>query len=230
MVNQYDAFWKAFAISSAVFMTGIYVGILLDSGRVDAVRAEYTGMDIQTSDARLQNLYYQTLGDTENFCGPAIEENLAFSEKVYREGLRIDEYEKVNKFAPALIDEKRRYVLLKLQFWLNAIGLKKACNANYVNVVYFYSHYNGTAQEQVQSAVLRNLKEKYGRDMMLIPLPLDMNITTIEAIKKQYGISASPTILIDEKTVLTGLQGLGDLDEKVGKALEEGRMQRPAKE
>ena len=224
-MNQYDAFWKAFAISAAVFMTGVYVGILLDSGRVDEVRAEYTGMDIQTSDARLQSLYYQTFGGTENFCGPAIEENLAFSDKVYRQGLKIDEYEKVNKFAPTLIDEKRRYVLLKLQFWLNAIELKKTCDADYVNVVYFYSHYNGTAQEQVQSTVLRDLKEKYGRDMMLIPLPMDMNISTIDAIKKQYGIVSSPTILIDEKTVLSGLQGVDALDGRISRALQEKRVQ-----
>jgi len=215
MVKQFDAFWKAFAISAAVFMTGIYVGVLLDSGRVDEVRAEYTGMDIQTSDARLQSLYYQTFKNTSNFCGPAINENLAFSDKVYREGLKIDQYEKVNKFAPALIGEKRRYVLLKLQFWLNAIELKKTCNASYVNVVYLYSHYNATVQEQVQSTVLMDLKNQYGPEMMLIPLPLDLNITTIEIIKKQYGIKTSPTILIDEKIKLEGLQTKDFLNEKI---------------
>ena len=215
MVKQFDAFWKAFAISAAVFMTGIYVGVLLDAGRVDEVRAEYTGMDIQTSDARLQSLYYLTFQNTSNFCGPAINENLAFSDKVYQEGLKIDQYEKVNKFAPALIEEKRRYVLLKLQFWLNAIGLKKTCNASYVNVVYLYSHYNATVQEQVQSTVLMELKNQYGSEMMLIPLPLDLNITTIDIIKNQYGIKTSPTILIDEKIKLEGLQTKDFLNEKI---------------
>jgi len=213
VVNQFDTFWKAFVITAAVFMTGIFAGVLLDSGRVDEVRNEYTSMDIQTSDARLQTLYYQTFENTTNFCGPAIEENLAFADKVYREGIRIDQYEKVNKLAPSLIQEKKRYVLLKLQFWLNCINLKKTCNASYVNVVYFYSHYNTTTQEQVQSAVLMDLKNQYGRDMMLIPLPIDLNITSIEMIKKQYGITLTPTILINEKIKLQGLQERNTLAE-----------------
>jgi len=214
-VNQFDAFWKALAITSVIFVTGIFVGVWLDSGRVEQVRDEYNTMDIRSSDARLQTLYYQTLNNTPNFCGPAIEENLAFSDKVYEEGLRIEAYEKVNKLAPSLIKDKTRYVLLKLQFWLNCIQLKRACNATYTNVVYFYSHYNTTMQEQVQSAVLTDLKNKYGPDIMLIPLPTDLNITTIEIIKKQYGIETTPTILIDERIKLEGLQKKEALEEKI---------------
>ena len=206
MVKQFDAFWKAFFITSAIFLLGIYAGVWLDSGRVEEVRQENANMDIQTSDARIQSLYYQTFGNSTNFCGPAIDGNLVFADKVYQEGLRIDEYERVNKFAPSLIRDKTRYVLLKLQFWLNCIDIKRSCNAKYVNVVYFYSHYNTTVQENVQSAVLLDLKDQLGADMMLIPLPTDLNITSIDMIKKQYGITTTPTILIDEKIKLEGLQ------------------------
>jgi hypothetical protein len=220
MVKQYDAFWKAFLITSAIFMLGVFAGVWLDSARVEEVRQEYVGMEIQTSDARIQTLYYQTFKNSTNFCGPAIQENLRFADKVYQEGLRIDAYEKVNKLAPSLISDKKRYVLLKLQFWLNCIELKSSCDAKYVNVVYFYSHYNTSAQENVQSAVLMDLKNKYGADMMLIPLPADLNITSIDLIKSQYGITETPTILINERIKLAGLQEKNGLSGIVARALE----------
>jgi len=217
-VNQFDAFWKAFAITSVIFMMGIFVGVWLDAGRVEQVRDEYTNMEIRSIDARLQTLYYQTLSNTSNFCGPAIEENLRFADKVYEEGLRIEQYEKVNKLASSLIKDKTKYVLLKLQFWLNCIELKRTCKATYTNVVYFYSHYNTTMQENVQSAVLMSLKNEYGPDLILIPLPVDLNITTIDIIKKQYGIRTTPTILIDERIKLEGLQKKEILEEKIKEA------------
>ncbi|MBN2250450.1 MAG: hypothetical protein JW724_00055 [Candidatus Altiarchaeota archaeon] len=217
MVTQFDAFWKAFAITAVIFVVGVLVGVWLDSSRVEAVREEYVNMEIRSSDARMQSLYYrtQTLSNLSDFCGPAIEENLAFADKVYADGLRLEQYEKVNKLAPSLIKDKTRYTLLKLQFWLNCIELRKTCNASYTNLVYFYSHYNTTTQEQVQGAVLMDLKSECGPDLMLIPLPTDLNITTIEIIKKQYDITTTPALLIDERIKLEGLQSREALSQTI---------------
>ncbi|MBN2014698.1 MAG: hypothetical protein JW778_05915 [Candidatus Altiarchaeota archaeon] len=214
MVAQ-DVFWKAFVLTLIIFVIGVFIGMWIDNSRVEEVREEYKGMEISSNDARMQSLYYQIFRNSSNFCEPAIQENLRFSEKVYAEGLRIDEYEKVNKLAPSLIIDKRRYVLLKLQFWFNCIELKRNCNASYSNVVYFYSHYNTSMEENVHSAVLMDLKEKCGRGMMLIPLPIDLDIATIDIIKKQYNITVTPTILIDERVKLEGLQSKTDLGEYV---------------
>lgn len=212
MVIQSDVFVKAFILTFFIFLLGIFIGIWLDNTRVAQVREEYTQMDIRSNDARLQTLYYQIFKNSSNFCDPAIQENLKFSEEIYTEGLRIDRYEKINKLAPSLIMDKKRYVLLKLRFWLNCIELKRACNASYTNLVYFYSHYNTTMQEHVQSVVLMDLKNERGADMMLIPLPIDMDITTIEIIKEQYGIKTTPTLLIDEEIKLEGMQKKEDIE------------------
>ncbi|HDH41709.1 MAG TPA: hypothetical protein ENG12_04830 [Candidatus Altiarchaeales archaeon] len=212
MVIQSDVFWKAFVLTLVIFLLGIFMGFWLDNARVEQIRSEYKEMEISSIDARLQTLYYQIFKNSSNFCEPAIEENLRFADKIYAEGLRIEQYEKINKLTPSLISDKRRYMLLKLQFWLNCIELKRNCNASYTNVVYFYSGLNETMEEYVQGIVLMDLKESCGRDMMLIPLAVDLNITTIDIVKHQYNITTTPTILIDEKIKLEGLQKRKDLE------------------
>jgi hypothetical protein len=63
----------------------------------------------------------------------------------------------------------------------------------------------------VQSAVLLDVKEKCGTDAMLIPLPIDLNITTIDVLKENYKIKKTPAILINENILLEGLQRESDL-------------------
>lgn len=215
MRTQTDLFWKAGVLTLLIFVSGVFIGYWLDSSRVEAIREEYQLMEIGSNDARMQSLYYQTFRNTSNFCEPAIKHNLEFAEFIYSEGAKLEEYEKANRLSPSLVTDKRRYVLLQLQFWLNSIELKTVCNASYVNLVYFYSHYNNTIQEQVQGDALLELKKNCGRNLMLIPLPVDLNITTVDMLTEQYNITNTPTILVDEEIKLEGLQSMGDLREHV---------------
>ena len=213
---QWDLLWKAAVLTVVVFAIGIGVGAFLDISRVSETSERLTEIDLQWNDARLQSLYYGSLNDTMS-CDAAIKANLDFNGKIYAEGQRIEQYESINRFAPQLIQEKRRYALLQLQFWLNSIELKKRCGANYTTVAYFYSHYNESLgmDQKLQSAVLLQLKEKCGDSVLLVPLPLDMDLTSIELLKKSYGITSAPSILINEEKVLQGVQGIADLEKLV---------------
>lgn len=209
MVNKLerDVFYKSGLLTLVIFLLGIIVGYWLDNFRVEEIKQRLTEMDISWNDARIQSLYHQTFIDgSSEFCDSAISANYDFNRKIYSEGQRIEKYEEANKFAPSLILEKKRYALLQLQFWLNSIHLKKQCNTNYSTIVYFYSHFKGELklQQRLQSSILLDVAEEC--DIILVPLPLDLDITTIETIKQQYNINSAPSLLIDEETVLEGVR------------------------
>ena len=87
------------------------------------------------------------------------------------------------------------------------------------NVVYFYQ-YNGPdldkkAEQGVVSDVLMDLKEKYGSDILLIPLAADNNITSISLMMDIYNIDYLPTILIDEDERVEGLTSVDELEEVI---------------
>lgn len=211
---QRSTFIYAALLTTVVFSIGILVGIWLDNLRLEEIEKRLTEIDVDWNDARIQSLYYQSfMNSTE--CDSAISANLEFADRIYQEGLKIERYEKVNKFTPSLILEKKRYALLQLQFWINSINLKNSCNANYSTLVYFYSHFDKTLEvkQKLQSAVLSNIKEKCGPNLMLIPLPLDLDIMTINLIKSQYNIKTAPSILINEKILLEGLKSQDEIEE-----------------
>ncbi|MCD6367659.1 MAG: hypothetical protein J7L45_01080 [Candidatus Aenigmarchaeota archaeon] len=195
-------------------LMGFFFGLWFDTLRTQEVKNELAEVDIMWNDARLQSLYYETFSNGE-MCDSALKGNLEFNKKIYEEGQRIERYEKVNRFTPDLITQKKRYALLQLQFWFNSIKLRDKCHFNYSTVVYLYSHYNKSlsTEQKIEGTLLYQLKEKYGPKMMLIPLPADLGIVSIDAVKDQYNITQLPAIIVDEKYVFQGLTNKSQIEE-----------------
>ena len=112
MVRYGDLFWKALVFTVIVFLLGVFLGYQLEKSRINNVREEFEIIDLKWDDARLQSLYYQNL--EPRFCDSAIEENLNFADKVYDEGLKIEDYETGSFLSNDLELEKRKYSILKV--------------------------------------------------------------------------------------------------------------------
>ena len=210
-----NVFLKSAAITAVVFLIGVYLGFVLDTMRVEEIKGRITQIDNLWNDVRLMQSYIQKFSNRTDYCDFLLEENLKVGDKIYQEGLLVEEYENSNRFASSLILEKERYALLDLQFWINSIDLKKLCNGNYSTVIYFYSQYSRTAEQKFQDRVLWELKQKCGPKIIYITFPADMDISTIEVVKNIYGIEKIPSILINEETLLNSPLTLGDIEEYI---------------
>lgn len=205
---QNDILVKTIILTTIVFILGIFAGIWLDSMRLEEIKASITATDTEWNDARIQSMFYQKFTNNPESCESAIKSNLDFNDKIYKQGIEIERRENVEKFTPEIVSEKTRYALLQLQFWFNSINLKETCNASYNSIVYFYSYFNDNVKidQKIQSTILSDVKEDCGDKLILVPLPFDLNISTIEFIKSNYKIDSAPSLLINENTVLKGIQ------------------------
>jgi len=210
-----NVFSKTAVITVIVFLVGVYLGFVFDSMRVEEVRGRLTQIDNLWNDVRLMQSYIQKFSNRTDYCEFLLEENLKVGDKIYDEGLKVEEYEKNNRFASLFILEKKRYALLDLQFWINSIDLKKLCNANYSTVIYFYSQYEKNPEQFFQDRVLWDLKQKCGPKIIYITFPADIDISTIEIIKNIYDIEKIPSILINESILLEGPSTMRELEEQI---------------
>lgn len=203
-----NVFLKTALITFFVFSAGMAVGLWIDLSRAQSVDNVLQGTSLEIMDISALELLYDTAGNSTEFCDAAISSNLEFNARIYEEGKQLEKEESVAKLSDLTLKQKR-YALLQTQFWLNAIKLKQRCNADYDTVVYFYnkSPQNGEKTAQaIQSEVLSTLKRECGNRIMLVPLPLDMNIASLDAVKAQFSISRAPSTLVNEKTLLEGVQ------------------------
>ena len=100
---------------------------------------------------------------------------------------------------------------------LNSIKIKKECNASYSNVVYFYKFRDEDpdliARKGVFSRLLGELKDSYGNEILLIPIAVDNNVSSVKLLLHNYNLSEDelPVILINEEIKIIELQTLEDL-------------------
>jgi len=213
--TQKSAFWKALILTFVLFLLGVLLGIFIESTRIDNLEEKYENIEFQLLDSKLRTIFYQMID--EDFCDFAIDDNLKFSDMIYEEGRRIEIYDQFNKFGKDRLDrEKKKYAFLKVEFWLNSLILKEKCNADYIHVLYFYEEDPSSStinqEQKVQSNILMNLKEEYGADIVLIPLPTDFDIAIIGALIEINDIQRTPTILIEKSIKLEGIHTLEEIE------------------
>lgn len=211
--NQKYIFLYALLLTVVVFNLGIFMGYMLESSRTSKINTFYIGAEMELLDQIIQK---DTLGLMDLDCNLLVEENIKFGDQIFQEALQIQKYEEANRMNDEIAFQHKRFDLLRTLFWMNSITIKQKCNSQYHNIVYFYK-YNDPLLEQESkqrffSNLLKEIKDKEGSKVMLIPIAADNNISSINLLVKKYGITDLPAILIDEKTKLTDIKTMEDLE------------------
>ena len=206
MQTKYKVFLESLVISILILMIGVFIGFFVESYRTAKIVEYYKDYEIQALDLKLQNYYYQIMNASS--CQQAIEQNFIFADDIYNQGLVLEKYEEANQISDDLLREKKRYVLLKTELWLNSLLLKEKCGNPFDTIVYFYSgdpKSSGViAQQKIISNVLKSVKEEKGNKVILLPIAGDLDLKAVELQMKIYGIKSLPSILINEKDILKG--------------------------
>jgi len=210
-------FLEAFFIAVLVLIIGFIIGYAIESARLNSALNDYRQFEVSMLDLKLQDYYFQTIDQGQ--CSQAISANFNFSDKVYQTGLDIEKYEQNSQILTGMIlTEKEQYVLLKTEIWLNSVLLKNRCGDPFHTIVYFYSQNPSETTRQEQAAIsdtLKQLKDKYGNALILLPIAGDLNLDIVSIQMENYNITSLPTILIDEHTKLEGYQSLSTLEKYI---------------
>lgn len=215
--NRYRVFVESFLVACVIFIIGFSLGYFTESLRTERIVKQYSSDVIEGLDLKIQESAYRIL-NTEQ-CEAAIKQHFLFADKIYEVGLELEKYEEANQITDRLLLEKKKYVLLKAELWINTLLLREKCGVPKHTVVYFYSSDPSNsikvAQQKVLSNILKDLKEEKGNNFVLLPLAGDLQLMSIELQMKAFNITELPAILIDEKYVFYGYQKKEDLEKYI---------------
>ena len=213
MANQKYILLYALILTFIVFNIGIFMGYMLESSRIGEINKLYLEAEMELLDQRIQK---DALEIIDFDCDVMVEENIKFADKIYEEALIIQRYEDANQINADIIFQHKRYDLLRTLFWVNSMRIKEKCNSDYHNVVYFYKYNNPSieqgAKQRFFSNLLSQIKEKFGNEIMLIPIAGDNDISSINLFLDKYDIEELPVILIDEEFLIYDLESMEDIE------------------
>lgn len=213
--SKYRVFIETFILALLILFIGGLLGFYIEYSRLNALESDYRNFEVESLDLKLQNYYFQIMDRAS--CDEAIRQNFIFADDIYDKGLVIERYEEANQITDELKQEKKKYVLLKTELWLNSILLKEKCgNESFDTLVYLYSDVNNDKIKETQQAalsnVLREIKEEKGNKIILLPIAGNLGLNAIELQKRVYNVTYLPSIIINEKYVLDGFHTKEELE------------------
>ncbi|MBI3333897.1 hypothetical protein HYZ97_00205 [Candidatus Pacearchaeota archaeon] len=216
MVANKHVFWQAFLLTIVVFGMGVLLGFFLESYRADVVQEKLLDSEISLADEQLRN---RLISDFSVKCDIAQESTFAFADKIYAEARLLEQYDSANTFQDVLGILHRRYDLLRMLLWTESIKLKQGCNSTFHTVVYLYEYESEDvttrAQQTFYSRMLGDLKNEHPEEILLIPLAVNTNLSSIDLHIQNYDVTSLPAIVIDEQNVVTGVVTLEEIEERI---------------
>ena len=215
MVNSKNSFWQAFIVTIFVFIAGLVLGFYVELSNVNKSDILLRGSEVDLLD---QQIRLASLNNNLNFdCESAKKNIFSFADELYEDVAQYEEKDSQSKFTT----EQRkilhkRYDLLRVSLWMEALEIKNKCNENFHTVLYLFDYASSDvevrSQQRVLSLVLLDLKYEHPDEILLLPIAANLDLSSVDMVKEEYGISSSPALIIDESDVLTSLVTLDDLD------------------
>ena len=207
------AFWEAFVITIAVFALGIFVGIAYENANANQINKFYSSSEISLIDSLALNNIFQTNTVT---CSAFINSSIDFADRIYQEAYTLEQYESAGKLTDSLRLAHTRYDLLRTLLWADVMQIPDKCKTNLSTVVYLYQYdtqdLNQKAQQGVWSTVLFNLKQQEGNRIILIPIAVDSNLTSLNSLIISFNITRYPAVIIDNNYVLYNITTVNDVE------------------
>lgn len=205
--SKKHVFWEALVVTVLVFLMGLFFGMLLETANSSKISNLYTKSEIDLVDG----LAFSELSkDITITCDSLKEENIKFANRVYDEATLLGEYESAGILTDNLKVLHRQYDLLRTLIWIGNQEAFKRCN-NYGMIVYLYEYNTEDTQKEAEQNVLSkallDIKNE-NKDVLLIPIAADQNLSSLEVLIKSYNIKSFPAIVVNNQDVIYKLEDL----------------------
>jgi hypothetical protein len=192
-------FVQALLVTIVIFIVGFYIGITVEGGHLNQINNYYTQSETSLIDIlSLNNLINS---NTVN-CAELVSSDKALLDKVYTEAQLLDQYNQPSQLTNDLEYLHTKYDALRTYLWVNSINIKKECNStNFPTIVYLYNQneqdLTKKAEQNVWSKLLLEVKNE-DPNVALIPIAVDSNLTSLDAMTSKFNITSYPAVIVNE--------------------------------
>jgi len=213
MVSK-SVFWQALLSVILIFGVGILLGVSFEDARSRDVELNLLKSEINVLDSQLMGRISE--GNIDFDCEIAKDKLVQFADEIFLEAKQLEKYDDSSDLTDTLLVLHRRYDILRTMLWLNAIEINEKCGRDFHVLVYVYQYIEppvSVKSNQITfSRVLSDLKDKYGNDIVLIPIAGDMGLSSVDILKETYSVETYPSIIVNEEYVVDDLEELGELE------------------
>lgn len=201
--SQKHVFWEALLITILIFITGLLIGVAFEKRNISIVEEHYSKSEVSMMDMFvLQNL----IDEGDYNCDNLIKATIDFTNRIYEEAITLQPYEESNIITEGMLYSHQKYDLLRSFVWINSLKISKECPESFTPIAYLYEYQTKDIQKKAEqvvwSKILRDIKEEYGNKIVLIPIAVDNNLSSVDVIVSQISVKKFPAIVINQDTII----------------------------
>jgi len=188
-------------LALVVLSFGLILGFLIDNERVRWVIQTNREQEVDFSSLQLQYLYISGLEQSNASCSvfkKALETSMADLGETLDKLLAYQKDSGINENEYGLLT--RKYALDNLRFWIFAQKTRALCDLNFVTVLYFYSEKQCPICPS-QGVLLTYFKKKFGDDLLVFPINVDLNENLVKIVTTRYNITSYPSLVVDKDEI-----------------------------
>lgn len=209
-----STFLSTLIITVIIFVIGLVIGFAIEGSRVDRTELALLNSEINLLDEQVRS---RNIGAFNLSCGARVQSTFDFADRIYEEARTLERYDASSKFTEELRIIHKKYDLLRTLLWTHSIEIRDECSTSYHTVVYLFDYasedFDQKARQAAFSRVLEDLKEDYGRSILLVPIAANLELESVDMIKERFGVAKGPAIIIDEEKVITEDVTLTELED-----------------
>ena len=202
---SYDSFWKAFFLSTIIFLVGLNLGVFIENSGLDEIERAVIASEVELYDSNIRSSIIQNYNQS---CDTSIENTFLIADKIYGEVQSLESLDKSSSIVAGFNEMHKRYDLLRTQLWLDASRLKDNCDNDFNLIIYLYE-YDARDPEIVSlqmlyASITQEIKNNYREDVLLIPIAHNMDLNSLTMLVDSYGTELKTSIIVNNQFIISG--------------------------
>lgn len=202
MVKVKSYYINALKLGLLIVVSLLLINYLIDQKRISNLEEEFLKESWEMEDSKLFLLFTDFIGKEDEglYCG-LLEKRLNQIVNRNSKFLKdLESYEEVNVFSGDYERLKNTFLLKNLELFFYYVDFKSDCNANVNYILYFYPTKSECSSCEVQADVLDNVRDDC-KNVVNFALPVDSDLDIINLISSKYGITGTPSIVINDEFI-----------------------------
>ena len=203
--------WKLYLtagiITVIIFLSGYGFGYFLSQEKLNILKTELTNLQLSQRDTEIESILRSSFRDSS--CNTLRYELERTTKAATDLGDRVVTYDNSELIkSQDFYSLKKEYILSLLQQWVYWELFKENCNSTVNTILYFYS-LTGCEDCDKQGYVLSFLKQEYTNKTMIFALDSNVDLFSLDILKRNYNITKTPSLLINKNRY----EGFTDLNQ-----------------
>jgi len=189
----------------ALFISAAFFAMAqMETASISRLELSLENASIESESTRLTMLLAESFGQGEKYCTVLNQRISAQLSKNFSILSQIDATER-ELFLAKITLLKKSYFLSNVQLYYYLKQSKMDCSPNDVLLLYFYIDETPCPDCHVQGKILDSLRMEC-TNLKVFSFPIDIDLETTNFFQSLFGIDDAPAIVINDSTVLKGLQ------------------------